>query len=290
MSLPLRTISEIQARFQLHPAIKEIYVEGSFDKDLYKWVLKNIGKNSVKVYSISTVDVGKDLLEKYELSSGERQRVIAFSKEIAITDQITKQLMSIIDADCDHALGIEHNCTLLQTTNGTSSELLFWNTAFLEKFFEQAIGSDAPSIEVQKLLVTLEPIVLKAFVVRAAICSLKFNWSIIAIDDEINRKKAFVFAEYVEKVFNKNAASKEQRADFNKKISALEEKLLKLEAPKKIHGHDFIAAFCKILLNSGIDKKFLKEHLEVGRLFFLALEWNFVKDDSLLKSIDAFAS
>lgn len=290
MNIPRRTIKEIQARFQLHPTIQEIYVEGLFDKDIYNWVLKNFKKTNVKVYPISTVEVKNELLEKYGYTSGERQRVIVFSKEMLEFKKYENQIFCIIDADYDHVLKIDYECEILRITDGTSTELLFLNTLFLEKFFEQALGSDSPKDEVIDLVEKLQPIAIKVFLIRAVIEDLKLGWSIIDIQNEINKKVIFNFEDYLEKVFNKNAANAETRGIFKEKIRLLEETIAELAIDKKIHGHDFITAFCKILLNNGTKKQFLREPLEVGRLFFAALEWDFVKDSALFNEVGAFSS
>ena len=77
MNIPKRTIDEVKAKLLLEKDIKEIYVEGFFDRDLIKWVLINLNLEHVRVYPITSIDLQEEELKKLDLTNGNRQRVIA---------------------------------------------------------------------------------------------------------------------------------------------------------------------------------------------------------------------
>jgi hypothetical protein len=60
--IPKKKINEVKIKLQREPSIREIYVEGVFDRDLYRWVLKQLGLNDIRVYPINVVDVSDDFL------------------------------------------------------------------------------------------------------------------------------------------------------------------------------------------------------------------------------------
>ena len=63
MTVPKRTINELRQRLKMEAGIREVYVEGIYDRDLVKWLLGKLGFLDVCVYPISTVDVPSTLLK-----------------------------------------------------------------------------------------------------------------------------------------------------------------------------------------------------------------------------------
>lgn len=287
MSLPQRTIDEVKARLKLEPEIREIYVEGLFDRDLYRWGLGNLNSKSPIVYPIASINITADDLKKYGLTSGERQRVIAFANCLSEAGDFRKSLMCIIDSDFDYVFGLEHNCPLIFSTTGTSAELLFLNSIVLTKFFEMILGvSDAPE-KVKKTLDRIVPTLKSIFILRAAITKLGLDWKIIDIEKEIGKDTEFNFDHYYEKILNKNAGAA-HREEVIKEMQKLSDAAEALVNTKKIHGHDFVTALRKDLLNEGVKRKLLHEAEELGRILMGVLEWRTVKDDPIFKALGSF--
>lgn len=287
MKLPLRTIEEVKARLVLEPTIKEIYVEGIFDRDLYRWGLKKLGKTVPVVYPISTIEVPSNILLKYNLTSGERQRLYVFSMELDLSGNFVNSVMCIIDSDFDYILEIDEMCKLLCGTSGTAAELLFLNHDLLIKFYEMVLSIDSAKDKLVASLKLIIPILRKIFLLRAANHSLKLNWSLIDLESELKSDTAFDFDVYFIKVINKNhgIADKERVVV---EIARLEKIAFSLADEKVIHGHDFVCAFRKNLINSGIKRKLLADSDEVGRILLGMLEWNTVKNDNVFLKISNF--
>mgnify|MGYP001373265796 CR=1 FL=1 len=82
MTLPRRTINELLTRYDLEPELFDIYVEGYFDRDIIDACLYGKTDINIAIYVIDSIDVGIDVLDKYGLTSGNKQRLIALSKEL----------------------------------------------------------------------------------------------------------------------------------------------------------------------------------------------------------------
>lgn len=49
MNLPRKRIEEVRVRLSKETSIREIYVEGVFDRDFFRWVLKHLGLSDIRV-------------------------------------------------------------------------------------------------------------------------------------------------------------------------------------------------------------------------------------------------
>ena len=121
MVLPKKKIEEVKARLIREKSIREIYVEGFFDRDLFRWVIKQLGISDVRVYPISTIEVPSDLLNESGLTSGERQRLIATAHLFEEDNQLHQQILFLIDADIDYLLERATYKAPLMGTAGTSA-------------------------------------------------------------------------------------------------------------------------------------------------------------------------
>ncbi|WP_186192482.1 DUF4435 domain-containing protein [Burkholderia gladioli] len=281
--IPKRTIEEVLVRYKLEPTIREVFVEGVFDRDLYKWFLKKMGLSSVKVYPISSVDVGFETLSKYALTSGERQRVIAFAREAASSGVSPAVMVCVIDSDLDYVLGVNDNCPLLVRTDGTSAELLAWRYDVLERFCIMVLGSDKPD-EIIANLFAVESLVCDVFVLRAALAKLSMEWRLIDIDILFDRRNPITFEEYCKRVANKNGDHKGLEAVLDCLVSIRDTNAKSLPAPQRMHGHDLMEAARKVLQNLRFDHGCLGDGLDFSRTLMANLEWENVQADSVINS------
>jgi hypothetical protein len=290
MNIPRRTLNEVKARLRLEPTIREIYVEGSFDRDIYRWALEHLAISQVKVYPVSIVEIDSSIREKYNLTSGERQRVLALAYEMESGEDFKNQILCILDADYDYVLETPNTSTLIKRTTGTAAEMHFWDINVFIKFCRSVLGVETPEENATRLMEKILPIVGAVFLLRAANESLKLGWSVISLEDAIDRHKVFNFEAYYEKVANKNGAPQELRQRVKDEITRLIPISIPLDARKKIHGHDLTSAIKKILTNDGVKRHFLTNTEELGRIFFGLLEWKYVESDPLYAELKQFGS
>lgn len=97
------TMPELLARYELEPQLQDVFVEGSFDREVLSCA---VGQSAgiYSFYEIDVVDVPSDVLKKHGLSSGNKQRVIALAHELSALTSDVKHIC-LVDKDLDHWFG-----------------------------------------------------------------------------------------------------------------------------------------------------------------------------------------
>jgi hypothetical protein len=98
------SIDELRARYELNPQLADFFVEGLFDCQVLSQVPYS-AEHGLVFYDIDTVDISEDLLRKYGLTTGNKQRVIALSRELASLP-IGARVKCLVDRDLDHWFGV----------------------------------------------------------------------------------------------------------------------------------------------------------------------------------------
>jgi hypothetical protein len=117
------TISELVARYELEPQLKDVFVEGTVDREILSNAPK-LSQDGYRFYEIDTVDVPREILERHGLTSGNKQRVTTLAKELAIQLKNTR-LQCLVDRDLDHWFGPLEVIPRLRRTLFCSLELHF---------------------------------------------------------------------------------------------------------------------------------------------------------------------
>lgn len=136
-----RTIKELIARYRLEPSIREVFVEGTSDASLLRWVLADDGRR-ISITPIDMVDVPYDLLTRYDLSDGNRGRTLALGLELdASTHSNASSVRCIADRDFFYFLGIESpHATTIIYTDYSCIDVYAFSTASLDKFLHLGLG------------------------------------------------------------------------------------------------------------------------------------------------------
>jgi hypothetical protein len=136
-----RSIAELAARYHLEPTLRDIIVEGDFDRRVVEWVFSQIKEASVVVYTVDTVDVNASMVHKYGLNVGERGEVIALAGELTThiaPDNVAISCVADRDLPEDKRPEFPH----LFYTDPTSMEGYFINDECLAKFFRLFLGRE----------------------------------------------------------------------------------------------------------------------------------------------------
>lgn len=89
------TIDELLARYELEPHLSDVFVEGTFDKEVLTQAFSSTSERFT-FYEINVVNVPKDTVERYGLSSGNKQRLMALAQELVPVSQDAQ----FIPAEC----------------------------------------------------------------------------------------------------------------------------------------------------------------------------------------------
>jgi hypothetical protein len=96
-----RTVQELVMRYKLEPHLHDVYVEGVFDSDVFTSALSTANTHDFTFYPIDTVTITQEDLKKYNLTDGNKQRVIALASELACVVRSANYLC-LVDRDLDH--------------------------------------------------------------------------------------------------------------------------------------------------------------------------------------------
>lgn len=274
MEIDKRKIDELITLYELEPNIRDIYVEGSFDKCLIEWFLGKHNQASCAVYEIDTVDISADLLFDEGLVDNNRSRVIFLALYLCRCLPTSKNLTCIADRDFDALLNQGNfECESLLFTDYTSMDIYLINEAILEKFFRLVIR--VPELTAKDAINNLSHTLEQLFLIRAANQVLELNMEWLGFERccKVKAGKIYFQAEdFVQRYLNKNSKLPEKEK-FISKINELSINDLS-DIRHKIRGKDFIELLCL----------YIKDHLSKIRQKFSDSE---VVRGSLLGCLDA---
>ena len=94
------TVGELLARYELEPDLLDVFVEGGFDREVLSQH-RSGGCAGRTFYEIDAVDVPAKVVEGHGLTLGNKQRVIALSKELCRAPS-SARVVCLVDRDLDH--------------------------------------------------------------------------------------------------------------------------------------------------------------------------------------------
>jgi len=223
--------------------VKDIYVEGALDKDVYEWFLRSNGRNDVSVYSIEVVEIPVERLEQYNLPyPSNRSKIIALSCELAGAKNIESTVLCIADRDYEDFLPTATPNSFLTFTDFNSLESYVLDFEIMSKFI--SIGLGRLPVDANILIPQLFKVLKSLFFMRLANEKLSWNMQWIKINKYLKvSRDSTIFEEskFIVALLQKNnrAANQDEfRNEIEKLISTApsEEKLL-------LRGHDFMEVF-----------------------------------------------
>ena len=176
--LPRHRISELVTKYRLEPSIRDLFVEGPGDQNIYSWYLETSGCKLLKVSTIEWVEISKDILISHGLASGNRDRVIALALELdSQFSHVLGYVRCIADSDFDFVLNARKSANHLLYTDYTSIDLYTCSEDLLRKLFR--LGFNIPDSEIGPLLDSLFSILQDVFIIRAA--NEKLGWDMTPV-------------------------------------------------------------------------------------------------------------
>lgn len=162
-----RTIPEIVAKYRLNRGVRDVYVEGPFDRNILRWFFDASHVKGVAVLQIELIDVPSEILVKYQLSDGARSRVIALGRELAsVFGANLAQARFVVDADCDRLLAKTVDSEHVFVTDYTCMEMYLVRDSLLAKYLHAVLGCDG--VDIRELLQQYSDILGELFLIRAA--------------------------------------------------------------------------------------------------------------------------
>lgn len=259
------SINELLVRYELEPELKDIFVEGSFDREILTHHVS--GKNSHQTfYEIDVVDVPLTILESYGLTSGNKQRAIALSMELTKVPS-SAHVFCLVDRDLDHWFTEVSNSARLRWSSFCSIEGHFLNSEIVRDVTITTSRAKISNFEVffESLLETLRQI----FSLRLADRDLGLNMSWVSIKKYLSTESSkitFDLEKYVLAVLNKNSKMGKIN-EFSTSAKSWKHKL-SCDVRLAFHGHDYTELLAWGISKFNGQKEFSTQEA-VQRLFVL---------------------
>lgn len=175
MGIPKRNVAEIRARYELEPDLNDVYLEGIIDKEIFDAALKDTPEIFRPCYAIDDIEVDAELVAKYGLTLGNRQRVIALAGELSLPAETSVRL--VVDRDFEDWLPVLPKMNGLVTTKFCDVEAIFFYDTFVKK-----IMLDASRCKIQdwdKFFGALKTCLCQLFCLRLEIALSDINAGLI---------------------------------------------------------------------------------------------------------------
>lgn len=235
--LPRRTIDDIKTRYFVEPTLRDIYVEGYFDRlALNSWCEKNEEKNFVP-YEIDSVDIPFDILKKYGLTEGNKQRVIALAKEL---DELQcDSYRCLVDKDFDHWLDTIEQIPKLIWTDFSSLEMYFFSEQLIKRILVDM--SDSKIKDWDAFYTSFVVVLKQLYCIKLSDRILNIGGDWCDIKKSLTSSKntlTFDYSGYIKK----NLISFGKSAELSNFIVLFDEWFIKLDCDPRlcIRGHDFV--------------------------------------------------
>lgn len=260
-----RTVAELVARYELEPQLADVYVEGSFDRE----ILSNCQPETAishAIYEIDTVDIPASTLDKYGLTSGNKQRVIALARELAaLSDQV--QFLCLVDKDLDHWFGPLQTIGRLRWSMYCSIETHFLTREIVRDILLTTGRAKVKNLE--HFLESLIDVLRDLYILRLADrqTSLALRW--VALKRYLSRDGDCIRFErdaYAVAVLTSNRCAA-QRTDFANACDAWAHRVTG-DFHDHVRGHDFVALLAWAMKVFDGHKEFGTEQA-IERLFVL---------------------
>jgi hypothetical protein len=160
---PIETLITLH---ELHPEMREIFVEGRVDAGLISWFLASLGIDC----DVFDVDDRIEVPSQYVVASGhsvgKRGRIFGLATILdGIDPDIRRTFLCLADADFDHLTQTVHDLHCLAITDLASLELYMINEASLARFHDLFLHLN-PKVDLVELVDRLTPALVDLFLVR----------------------------------------------------------------------------------------------------------------------------
>jgi hypothetical protein len=240
--LPRRELDELFTRYEMHPFLFDLFVEGEFDRDFVVDYLENKGQAAaVSVLPIDDVELPSDILTRLGLTAGSnksRLMALAILLDQRLGDKITN-VTCLVDADTDRFLSKLRDSRRLVYTDFTCLEMYLLTHQTLRKFLSFVCKLHATKVDdFLKLAYSVLP---AQFAVRVVNESLDLNIAPPLFTSGLRKKSdihSFERKLYLDAFVQKGRLSK-RRSEIEEFFEAVLD-ALPGEIRHTSQGHDFL--------------------------------------------------
>lgn len=251
---PQWTVEDLLLRYDLEPELRDVFVEGCFDQDVLHACFKAAGDGQRVCYPIESVNVPDAMLEQYDLTEGNKQRVMALAMELNANVK-GSSCKCLVDSDLEIWIGHKLTTPYLIRTKFTSLDLYFFSEELLQRLL--IISGKAKIPDWASFFDSLVSMLKDLYALRLADNQLELYLKWTPWEKCLTKKGAtieFDVADYSKRVLLANGHGKNIAA-FGNAFFEWREKLTK-DPRLCIRGHDFIEAISWVIGKFGGKKEF----------------------------------
>lgn len=233
-----RTLQEVITLAQLEPSIKDIYVEGSSDRQVLKWYNSRINEKLAIVKTIDSIHITDDEVKKYGFANAKnnKAKIITLAKALEEYDNGINCILCIADKDLDHFRNRLVYGSNIIYYDWTSLEMVFFNSSCMDKFITLAY----PKIGMpgKELLTAMTPVLKSVYAIRIVMdeesIQTKLLWRRLLALEEDNQI-SFDITDAVKRTINKVGRARDR--DYI--LSKCKDINFDCDDRDCIRGHDF---------------------------------------------------
>ncbi len=234
------SLAALTAKYRLEPSLRDVYVEGPFDKAILVEAFSSSGRNDIGIYEIECVAVDASRVSLAGEDLGAKGRVVALAKHLEATvPSVEKQVICLVDADTDRIRGVLETCMILMYSDGTSFDGFMMTPQVLERFLRRRCG-EFP-LSAHQVLRQVNAPLRKRFAQRLALQAMGKPETGISLRKDVEfRGRQFVFREgrYKQRLLQKAQLS--HREDEFDEYVRLALRVLTMEMSQCVHISDFL--------------------------------------------------
>ena len=280
-------MGEIIALYRLEPNLRDLFVEGARDRDIYRWYLKECGYRNISVREIDAVEITQETLDCHGLGNGNRARLIALALELdSQLGTVPPFVRCIADSDFNFVFGLHGGPQHLLYTDYTSVDLYTFEEKLLKKVL--CLGFTYSEAQVDALLESMTPILVEMFMIRAT--NSRLEWRMTLPDFtrccEIQGSSIdFDRDVFVDRCLDSNAKRKE-RENFEDVCSEL--KSVQLSDPREgIQGDDYFELLGWYLRHQSRWRGYAGGERSIMNVLVVALDDRMLSKEGLFARLDA---
>jgi Protein of unknown function (DUF4435) len=230
------TINELLARYDLEPELRDVFVEGSYDREILSQQLQ-ASASGCTFYEIDSVDVPATVLAAHGFTSGNKQRVIALSRELASLPASTR-VLCLVDRDLDHWFNNVENSARLRWSSFCSIECHFLSPETIHDVL--ITTSRARIVNFESFVSSFLSILRQLYALRLADRELGLNLKWVALRKYLASNSNTItldLSKYTQAVLNASSATK-SKTQFIAATVAWQQKL-DCDIRLASRGHDY---------------------------------------------------
>lgn len=236
-----KEIEELIALYEQEHEVRDVYVEGTRDALLIRWLLAELGINDVSVYEIDDICVPASELIGTAPEPSNRLEVITLAdKLLSAVPSASSNVTCIIDKDMAAILHDAQETAMLLMTDYANMEMYLYDSVIIKKYLLLVLNRDD---DATTLLTVLQPVLVELFLIRVVKYVMDIRKKLLPLDRCCkllpDNTIQFKSREFIERFLNK-FGMRDQLNQFTETLAQF--KMNIPEEPRDcMHGHDFTA-------------------------------------------------